>query len=233
MLNRKLWMVFIAALLLCAVSTFAAPTISFEKTEIDYGKIVQGQKINLSFPFKNTGDSELEILNVTATCGCTEAKASSTKIAPGASATIEAVFNSTGFRGKVQKGIGVQTNDPERQHVRLNMIAEIVPIATVSPERVNFNQLKSGEVYEANIVIQPTDPESFRIIKIENNNKLVSIPELRRARDGKGTYYMKVRVQGGETPGRIFEQLKIITDIQGNPAISLMVYGNVLSKTEG
>ena len=205
----------------------AAPTIQFEKTVFDFGRLLESEKTKVEFPFKNTGDAVLEITSVTASCGCTEAKATSTKVAPGGSAVIEATLDSTGFKEKISKDITVASNDPAHPEVSLQITGEVLPIATATPDKINFGTLKVGTTKSVTVVVSPTDPDSFRILRVEGVTKQVTVPEFRRARDGKGTYYLRVLVTAGSTPGRVLEQLKIVTTLPGNLSVGLMVYGNI------
>ena len=205
----------------------AAPTIQFEKTVFDFGRLLESEKTKVEFPFKNTGDAVLEITSVTASCGCTEAKATSTKVAPGGSAVIEATLDSTGFKEKISKDITVETNDPAHPEVVLQITGEVLPIAMATPEQINFGTLKVGTTKSVSVVVSPSDPDSFRILRVEGVTKQVTVPEFRRARDGKGTYYLRVLVTAGSKPGRVMEQLKIVTGLPGNLSVGLMVYGNI------
>lgn len=90
----------------------AGPIAEFEVTSFDIGKPIEGAKVKAVFRVKNTGDTDLEITGVRAGCGCTEAKATESRIPPGKSASIEAIFNTAGYRNQVRKHITVTTNDP-------------------------------------------------------------------------------------------------------------------------
>ncbi|HIN39785.1 MAG TPA: DUF1573 domain-containing protein, partial [Flavobacteriales bacterium] len=47
------------------------PKIIFEKNAYDFGKIIQGEKVTLSFKFTNEGDADLIVTSARGTCGCT------------------------------------------------------------------------------------------------------------------------------------------------------------------
>ncbi|MFI5157198.1 MAG: DUF1573 domain-containing protein [Chitinophagales bacterium] len=49
----------------------------------DFGKIAEGQKLEVAFRFKNAGDQPLIIEKVQPSCGCTVAEQPSEPIAPG------------------------------------------------------------------------------------------------------------------------------------------------------
>src|SRR5690242_8552205 len=73
----------------------------------DYGKITEGQKLDVAFRFKNTGDKPLVIRSVQPSCGCTETSEIKEPIAPGGEGEIKASFNSQGRPGTNNKDIYV------------------------------------------------------------------------------------------------------------------------------
>ena len=84
--------------------------IAFSKTEHDFGKITEGEKVSYSFKFVNTGKSDLLISNVVASCGCTVPSFPKKPIASGDSEFINVQFDSKGRSGNFTKEITVYTN---------------------------------------------------------------------------------------------------------------------------
>jgi len=84
--------------------------ISFERTEYDFGKIIQGEKVFYSYTFSNDGDAPLIVSSVGASCGCTVPKWSRDPIGEGETGEIEVVFDSDGKKGVQAKDITVITN---------------------------------------------------------------------------------------------------------------------------
>ncbi len=87
-----------------------APVLTFEKESYDFGKIKQGETVQYSFKFTNTGKTPLIISNATATCGCTVPETPKEPIMPGATASIKVVFDSTGKMGMQDKIVTVTSN---------------------------------------------------------------------------------------------------------------------------
>ncbi len=87
-------------------------TLISDKT-YDFGTIKQGETIEHTFKFKNTGKSDLIIRKIKSSCGCTAASVGSKVIKPGEEGSIKAVFNSRGKRGQQHKSITITTNIPE------------------------------------------------------------------------------------------------------------------------
>lgn len=89
------------------------PVITFKENSIDFGDIVQGQKVEHTFVLTNTGKQPLIISNVAATCGCTVPSWPKEPVAPGKSAEIKVSFNSTGKVGKQNSVVRIYSNASE------------------------------------------------------------------------------------------------------------------------
>ncbi|MEP2024629.1 MAG: DUF1573 domain-containing protein [Reichenbachiella sp.] len=102
------------------------PFIKFTEKSHDFGDIEQGESVEYTFEFTNTGDAPVVISNVMTTCGCTASSWPREPVLPGVSSKIEVSFNSTGKIGHQNKVITIMsnaTNNPE--HVKI--ITNILP----------------------------------------------------------------------------------------------------------
>jgi len=89
----------------------AGAVISWEKATHDFGDVIQGDKVEHTFRFTNTGNKDLVITNVQVTCGCTTPKGwPRDPIAPGGSGELTVAFNSAGKIGKQNKVVTVSSN---------------------------------------------------------------------------------------------------------------------------
>jgi len=87
--------------------------ITFEESEFDFGKIKEGEIVNHTFVFKNTGDADLLVTNAKASCGCTIPEYDKSPVRPGGTGKISIRFDSKGRPGAVQKYVRVYANtDP-------------------------------------------------------------------------------------------------------------------------
>jgi len=88
-----------------------------DSTFLDMGKVKEGQVVEVSFRFKNTGTKPLVIMDVTASCGCTVPEKPEQPFAPGEEGVIKAKFDSKGRPGENRKHISVDANtNPSRSH---------------------------------------------------------------------------------------------------------------------
>ena len=91
----------------------AGAVITFKQNSIDFGDIVQGQKVEHTFVLTNSGKQPLIISNVAATCGCTVPSWPKEPVAPGKTAEIKVSFNSTGKVGKQNSVVRIYSNATE------------------------------------------------------------------------------------------------------------------------
>ena len=79
------------------------PIISFDKKTWDFGTITDGEVVEHTFRFTNTGTSDLVISSASASCGCTIPNWPKEPILPGNSGEIEVIFKpSKGQAGSKQ-----------------------------------------------------------------------------------------------------------------------------------
>jgi hypothetical protein len=81
-----------------------------DSTTRDFGTIPEGQKLEVSYRFLNSGDKPLIIERVQPSCGCTIAEQPNEPILPGKEGTIKASFNSEGRVGINHKKLYVMAN---------------------------------------------------------------------------------------------------------------------------
>ncbi len=93
-----------------AAISLGSAIVEFDKTEYDFGELIEGEIAEGTFKITNKGKVDLIITSAKATCGCTVPEWPKEPIAPGASADLKFTFNSRGRLGKQSKSITLQTN---------------------------------------------------------------------------------------------------------------------------
>lgn len=91
-------------------SSDAKPVIQFEKTEFDFGKILQGEVVSYTFHFTNTGNTPLIITSVEKSCGCTTGDFPRHPIDPGQGGEIKVTYDSKGHFGFQSRTVTVNAN---------------------------------------------------------------------------------------------------------------------------
>jgi Protein of unknown function (DUF1573) len=85
-------------------------TIQMIDSAYNFGKVTDGEKVEYSYRFRNTGKHPLIVSSAVASCGCTVPEKPEEPIKPGETGFLKVVFNSKGRVGGVHKEITVTSN---------------------------------------------------------------------------------------------------------------------------
>ena len=89
-------------------------TVEIIDSAYNFGKVTDGEKVEYSYRFKNSGKKPLVVVNATASCGCTVPQKPEKPILPGELGFIKIVFDSKGRVGEAHKTITITSNaNPE------------------------------------------------------------------------------------------------------------------------
>lgn len=101
------------------------PIMSFEKKTWDFGSIIDGEVVEHTFRFTNTGNKNLVISSASASCGCTIPNWPKEPIAPGDKGEIKVKFNSSGKKDMVTKDITILANtNPVKTILQIKVYVE-------------------------------------------------------------------------------------------------------------
>jgi hypothetical protein len=120
----------LALLLAAAPDTAAAPAraprIAVEPASFDFGHLRPRHRVQRAFVVKNFGSADLQITNVSTTCGCTAALLDRQTLKPGRSATLRVTFDTRDDKGKVYRSVVLESNDPARPKVEVKLEATVI-----------------------------------------------------------------------------------------------------------
>lgn len=109
------------------------PRAVAEITKVDVGEIPCGKPAIVEFSVSNTGTRPLE-LSAKPRCGCTVVDCEKS-IPPGGVGTIKAELRTSSLRGRFEKSVDVETNDPERPSLRLTLTGRVFQAVELKPSR--------------------------------------------------------------------------------------------------
>ena len=108
-----------------ATQSRGVQTIAFEEETFQFGSIKQNDIVKHEFKFTNKGKKPLEILNCTASCGCTTPDYPFMPIAVGETSMITVTFNSAHKVGHQKPSVTVVTNgQPKVSKIYMEGIVE-------------------------------------------------------------------------------------------------------------
>ncbi|HNW89803.1 MAG TPA: DUF1573 domain-containing protein [Bacteroidales bacterium] len=103
----------------------AAPKIKFDNITFNFGTAKQGERVKCNFVFRNEGDNDLIIRNVSSSCQLTSANPEKTNLKKGEESKFIVTFDKSLKEGYQNKIITVITNDPENSNLNLKILGTI------------------------------------------------------------------------------------------------------------
>lgn len=217
----------VMGLLALPTTVLAGPQAVFPELQHDFGILPEKGRYNHTFIVQNTGDSELVLEQIIPDCGCATVEYDRS-IAPGDTGKITVAFNSTGYKGvNVTRKIKVVSNAQTNNVVYLQIAAQVVAMAEISPPRVSFTGI-IGENMSGTVAITPSDEYPFRVLSAEARSGYnISFEFKEELAGGSPVYYVTV-YNTKTTAGRYADEIILKTDNKVVPEVSFKVYGTIL-----
>lgn len=150
---------FVFVIVSVSFSQTAVPKLFAKADNHDFGTIAEGEIVTHNFEIQNTGDAELKIIQVHASCGCTAAAPGKMSLKPGEKTFVKVEFNSANRLGPQEKFIYISSNDPVHPQYKLIFTGVVVDKNTMvskdgkTPKlKLNLSQHDFGTVEEGKVV---------------------------------------------------------------------------------
>jgi hypothetical protein len=217
------------------------PDIQFETQTADFGRLLEGEKTEIHYRFRNAGGDTLIIENVRTSCGCTAALVSEKRIAPGEKGDIRVTFNSSGFQGKPHKTVTVWSNDPDTPKTTLSFSGIVWSEVTVTPRRIAFGQIDKaalddpspdGKKKEAvrlwrEVRVKfPTNP-NLAVTKAMVSSPALKVEVMSRTKEDAGEDVVRIALTQEARIGSLVEQVTISTTSKIKPTVTVGVRADV------
>lgn len=106
--------------------TAQAQTIDFTFEAHDFGQVQEGDTVSIDFVFTNNGPTDLILMDVATTCGCTTPYWPKDPIPPGGTDKITATFDTNGKGGKFNKPLTITSNATNAPVKRIFLKGEVL-----------------------------------------------------------------------------------------------------------
>jgi len=218
------------------------PQISSNADKHDFGKSIEGEKLFYDFVISNTGDGDLILKTVRASCGCTAVQPDKTELKPGESTKLHVEFDTTEREGEQQKYIYIYSNDPKNKEFRLSVKTDILPRDSKEAKGIKFGKLKldknkhdfgnvqEGKYYIANIKITNAGDGDLEIKNITTTcGCTAAIVTDKIVKPGKSTN-LKIELDTTDRDGKFVRAVNIHTSDRSQPLQTVTLFANIIQK---
>jgi len=133
-----------------AQTKVAGPNIQFEESKYDFGSVKQGDIVEHTFKFKNTGTAPLVISNIGVSCGCTTPDWTRDPVMPGKTGSVTAKFNSAGKMGMQNKVLTIESNSAAGNSM-VSLVGEVKDAAAMTTSVMDTDGKEKVKVGDAKI----------------------------------------------------------------------------------
>jgi hypothetical protein len=201
------------------------PKIAVDKQNIDLGVIYNGSTVNEHIIIRNIGRDTLLILGVTTSCGCTTVRQPKATLNPGETDVVEVQFNSTGFRGKVEKHVFIASNDQMTPSMNVtmsgNVIEELQPVDNNSSV-VWLGSVPVGRTVEKTVSFKNVSGKVITLLGFKSSTPDVSVTFANKAVNPADTISITFKITPHKTD-YISEQVILQTDSKKQSQVPVRV----------
>jgi hypothetical protein len=231
-------------LLICTLISAQEKTahISVNKEKHDFGKAIEGETLNYDFILSNTGNGDLILKTVRASCGCTAVQPDKLELKPGESTKLHVEFNTTEREGEQQKYIFIYSNDPSKKELRLAVAANVLSRYSAEVNNMKYGKLKleknkydfgnvqEGKFYIANIKLS-NDGEGDLIIKNVSTTCgcTAALVQDLNVKPGKSTI-LKIELDTSGREGKFVRVVNVQTNDRLQPMQTVTIFANIKMK---
>jgi len=216
------------------VNTQAAGGFEFTEEEHDLGNVLQTDRPEFKYKFKNVSTMELEISKIVPSCGCTYAEMNKRKYDPGEEGEILIKYDPTNKFGPQNKHITVTTTDPHRPEIILKLKANVEPAVIVEPRVVNFGSVQKDEERKIKIEVTGRTEDFDATFATVQRSEILEVKRLSDQPEavqveGKPMRRVafEVTLKPGAAVGRLVDLLSIRTTDVREPIVNCQIAGQI------
>jgi hypothetical protein len=192
----------------------------FDSLSRDFGSVPYGSILVHPFRLTNNTGAPVTISNVRVSCGCVTAKALQYQLAPGQSTAIVAQMDTHKFQRDKNVTIYVLFSRPSFEEVRLWVQANSRDDVTVTPDTLDFGQIKKGTSPAARVTISFMGGTQWQITGMSSDSNYVTTSLKQLPGNGMEVNYLLTGRLRADTPvGKWYTDVWLQTNNPATPRV--------------
>lgn len=203
-----------------------SPTLEIlGNSSFDLGDIYRGQKVIHIFTIKNLGNDTLVIKDVSASCGCTAAMASTSVVPPQSTSKLNVTFNSEGYGGPAHKTVTVISNDPLNPSQQVKITANVLLVLEPDPAYLFIQSAIVDSVSSSLVKLTNATRKPVKILSAEGNLEGLQVDVTKKTLSPKETTDLRVSYKPHKA-GQTYGEIVVKTDFHPQPTVLVRLTAN-------
>ncbi len=192
----------------------------FEELTKDFGSVPRGPVLSHPFHVTNNTAAPVRIAGIHVSCGCVSAEAAESYLLPGQKTVIRAQMRSNVFSGPKSVTIFVRLDLPQSEEVRLWVQANSRDDVTVTPEAINFGQVKRGASPTGSVAVTFLGNGQWQVtgVQADSNYVKTTLKEQRRTATDV-SYQLTAELRADAPAGKWYTDIWLKTNNPATPRV--------------
>jgi hypothetical protein len=201
----------------------------FDSTSKDFGVVARGAEVTHKFRVKNLYTQDIQISNVTTSCGCTAPQFDQTPVKTGGETYVTISMDTNRFQHLKTSTVTVQFSQPRFAEVRIPVQVYIRSDVVFTPSSINFGAVAAGAEQKRSMDIAYAGRPNWSISKVNTGDPNIKADAVLTARDGAGnvSYRLDVTLSPNTPVGFLRKQMTLVTDDATGGEIPVIVQARV------
>jgi hypothetical protein len=202
----------------------------FDSTSKDFGVVARGAEVSHKFHIKNLYTQDIQVSNVTTSCGCTAPRFDQTPVKTGGETIVEISMDTYKFQHLKTSTVTVQFGQPRFAEVKIPVQVYIRSDVVFTPGSVNFGAVTVGTKTDRAVEIAYAGRPDWKIDKVVTGDPNVEakvVETSRNAAVGTVNYRLDVSLLPGAQVGFLRKQMTLVTNDATGGEIPLLVQARV------
>lgn len=210
------------------VSGFIRTDITFDPPEVAFGEIGTKETSKNDIVITHNGNPNWQITDVRSLCPHLQVQLSKPERLPNqVKYRMQVNVLPSMPEGDVHERLTLVSNDRKFPTTEMSINGRVRPTLSVSPAAVSFGTVAAGNSSAKRLVIRGDDPFSVKQVVCPDGRFKFDLPE-----GSKKLHIINVQFTAGETPSKIGQEIRIITDLENDKSVRCILTGAVTTAAQ-
>jgi Protein of unknown function (DUF1573) len=194
----------------------------------NFGVVARGAEVTHRFRIRNIYKQNVQIGNVTTTCGCTAPQFDSTPVKTGEVTYVTISMDTNRFQHQKNSTVTVQFAQPQFAEVKIPVEVYIRSDVVLTPPSINFGAVAAGQKTERSIEIAYAGRPDWKIKKVNTGDPNIQANLVETNRNGgQVNYRVDVSLLPNAPIGSVRDQMTLETDDANGNQIPVNVQAHI------